>query len=148
MRKTVSPASPKSNCKEGGPQNCPPIPFLGIPFANHFDIPRNLAHRLIVPNYPHESGSFLSRPESKTEKGTQMKPIHEKLCCIISDLNLFCETLRSLTKETGFATMPLPVDDYFRLLLASGKIQEAIGILEGMMRETQSVTSGTENGIK
>jgi len=68
--------------------------------------------------------------------------IHEKLCSIVIDLDAICEDL-SLIKEVEFATSPMSVADYFKFLLASERIRETIEILEGIVKETESVTSTT-----
>ena len=71
-----------------------------------------------------------------------MKMVHEKLCSIVSELDAICEDL-SLIKEVEFSTSPMSVDDYFKFLLASERIRETIEILEGIVKETESVTSTT-----
>jgi hypothetical protein len=58
-------------------------------------------------------------------------------------LNVLSETMSSLIKEVEFAPPSLSVDEYFKFLLASQKIGETIEILEGIIKETQSVTSIT-----
>lgn len=69
--------------------------------------------------------------------------IHGKLCSIVSELDAICGELRSLIKEVEFATSPTSVNDYFKSLLASERIRETIDILEGIVKETESVTSTT-----
>jgi len=69
--------------------------------------------------------------------------VHEKLCSIVGDLNANWEELKSLTREIEMATLPMPVDDYFKFLLASERIKETIELLEGIAKETESVTSTT-----
>ena len=76
-----------------------------------------------------------------------MKMIHENLCNLISDLDIICETLSSLRKGAEIGKSPLIVDDYFRFLLASEKIREAIEILGGIGKKTENITSVTKNGI-
>ena len=72
-----------------------------------------------------------------------MKTIHEKLCGIIIDLDVICDTLGCLRREVEIAPSSLPVDDHFKFLLACERIKETIEILGGIKKETESVTSTT-----
>ncbi len=72
-----------------------------------------------------------------------MKTIHEKLCGIIIGLDVICETLSFLRREVEITSLPLPVDDHFKFLLACERIKETIEILGGIIKETESVTSTT-----
>jgi len=72
-----------------------------------------------------------------------MAIIHEKLCSLVNDLDAISEELRPLIKEVEMARSPMSVDDYFKFLLASERIREAIEILERIVKETESVTSTT-----
>ncbi len=71
-----------------------------------------------------------------------MKPIYEKLCRIIIDLDIISEMLDFLSKELEIAE-PLPLDDYLEILLASERIREAIEFLGRILKETESVNATT-----
>jgi hypothetical protein len=72
-----------------------------------------------------------------------MKTDHEKLCRVIKDLDLICADLDSLRKGSETTTPRLPVDEYYKFLLASQRIRETISILGGMIKETEGVISPT-----
>jgi hypothetical protein len=94
------------------------------------------------PQLPEQIGVFFISPLLK-DKEVQMKTIQEKLCSIVTDLDVICETLSSLIKEVGIAASPSMVDHYFKFLLAFERIKETIKILEGIIKETENVTSTT-----
>jgi len=71
-----------------------------------------------------------------------MKPILEKLCRIIADLNVIGEMLILLREEVEIVRS-LRIDDYLKILLASERTRETIEILEKITKETESVISMT-----
>jgi len=72
-----------------------------------------------------------------------MKTILADLCWIINDLELICRTLDSLRKRMETTLPRLPVDDYYKFLLASERIRETIAILRKIITKTESVISTT-----
>ena len=69
--------------------------------------------------------------------------VHKKISSIVSHLDASGEELCSLIKEMETAASTISVDDYFKFLLASERIREAIEIFERVVKETESVTSTT-----
>ncbi len=69
--------------------------------------------------------------------------VHEKISNIVSQLDASGEELCSLIKEMEVAGLTISVDDYFKFLLASERIREAIEIFERVVKETESVTPAT-----
>ena len=72
-----------------------------------------------------------------------MKTIHEDLSKVINHLEVICERMNSLRIEMEIARPRVRVDDYFKCILASARIREAIEILGNMINETESVSSTT-----
>jgi len=72
-----------------------------------------------------------------------MKTIYEKLCMVISNLDVNCETLNALRKGMQTAMPRVPVDNYYKILLAFERVREAIEILRGMIKETKNATPTT-----
>jgi len=73
----------------------------------------------------------------------QKAMVHGKIPSIVTHLDAIGEELCSLIKEMEMAMLPVSVEDYFKFLLASERIREAIEILERIPKETESVTSTT-----
>ncbi|MDH4267827.1 MAG: hypothetical protein OEW45_19540 [Deltaproteobacteria bacterium] len=72
-----------------------------------------------------------------------MKAIHADLCRLINALEAICGTLDSLRKGMETTTPRLPVDDYYKFLLATERIRETIAILRKIIEKTESVISTT-----
>ncbi len=72
-----------------------------------------------------------------------MKTIHKDLCRVINDLDAICTTLDSHIRSMEIAGWRVPVDDYYRVLLASGKIRETIEILGRVMERSEIVPPPT-----
>jgi hypothetical protein len=72
-----------------------------------------------------------------------MKTIHEDLCGVITDLEGISGTLDSLRKKIEVTTLPVLVDDYFKILLAFKGTVDIIEILGEMRKKTESVPSTT-----
>ena len=72
-----------------------------------------------------------------------MKKIHEKLYCLINELNAICGTLDLLRKGLNFVVPRVPVDIYYKFLLASAGIRKVIEILGEVTNKTKNVNSAT-----
>ena len=70
-----------------------------------------------------------------------MKSIQENLCGAISNLNVIYKTLNSIRNEMEITTPRLPVEEYFKFLLASERIREGIEIFEEMIEKQKSVAA-------
>jgi hypothetical protein len=67
----------------------------------------------------------------------QMKKIHDKLCSLINELKANYGTLDSLRKGLKVVTPFVPVDVYYKFLLASAGIRKVIEISGGVIRKTE-----------
>ena len=72
-----------------------------------------------------------------------MKKIHEKLYCLINELNAICGTLDCLRKGLDFVVPRVPVDIYYKFLLASAGVRKVIEILGEVTKKTKNVTPTT-----
>ena len=70
-----------------------------------------------------------------------MKAIHADLCRLSNALEAICGTLDSLRKGMETTTPRLPVDDYYKFLLASERIRETIAILRKIIEKIESIIS-------
>ncbi len=66
-----------------------------------------------------------------------MTKVHEKLCSLINELKAICKTLASIRKRLEVVTPLVPVDVYYKFLLASAGIRIGIEISGGMIKKTK-----------
>ena len=72
-----------------------------------------------------------------------MGKIHDKLCSLINKLNAICGNLDLLRKGLDFVVPRVPVDIYYKFLLASSGIRKVIEILGEVTNKTKNVNSAT-----
>ena len=72
-----------------------------------------------------------------------MKKIHDKLYRLIDDLNAICENLALLRRGLYFVISRVPVDIYYKFLLASAGIRKVIENLGDVTNRTKNVNSAT-----
>ncbi len=66
-----------------------------------------------------------------------MKRIHDKLCCLINEVNAIRRNPDFLRKGLKAATPLVPADIYYKFLLASVGIRKGIVIAGGVIKKTK-----------
>jgi hypothetical protein len=72
-----------------------------------------------------------------------MGKIHDKLCSLINELNAICGNLDLLRKGLDFVIPRVPVDIYYKFLLASSGIRKVIEILGEVTNKAKNANSAT-----